>query len=203
MSPNCRSRFGPSDYATDFPHDRSNLTTVFGQHGEAEREFGALRSGEVSAMFSTTGKQRASRNRSKPGRFARCAVWPSRRVCDAAGLRRASDSSTASTFTVESPEARPATPEESWPGSGFCRPGRRRDNDEGGGRGRRGNRLSAPAVLDTRPELGQDVGLKTMCETIRRAVADAKLKMDDVTAIGVATPGLMDIKAGSSSTRRT
>src|SRR5947208_16869492 len=59
-----------------------------------------------------------------------------------------------------------------------------------------GRPLSAPAVSDTRPELGQDAGLETMCETIRRAVAAAKLKMADVTAVGVATPGLMDIKAG-------
>lgn len=54
-----------------------------------------------------------------------------------------------------------------------------------------------PSVsLDTNPELGQDVGLATMCETIRQAVSAAKLKIDDVTAVGVATPGLMDIKAG-------
>ena len=56
--------------------------------------------------------------------------------------------------------------------------------------------LSKPVVMDTHPELGQDAGLETMCETIRRAVAAAKLTMADVAAIGVATPGLMDIKAG-------
>jgi glucokinase len=59
-----------------------------------------------------------------------------------------------------------------------------------------GKPLSAPAVMDTKPELGQDAGLGTMCETIRRAVGAAKLTLADVTAIGVATPGLMDIKAG-------
>jgi len=59
-----------------------------------------------------------------------------------------------------------------------------------------GRPLSEPVVLDTNPERGQDAGLETMCETIRRAVAAAKLKPADVTAIGVATPGLMDIKAG-------
>ena len=59
-----------------------------------------------------------------------------------------------------------------------------------------GKPLSAPAVLDTRPELGQDLGLETMCEAIRRAIAAAKLQMKDVAAIGVATPGLMDIKGG-------
>lgn len=55
---------------------------------------------------------------------------------------------------------------------------------------------SAPVVLETHPEYGQDAGLETMCEAIRRAVAAAGLKLDGVTAIGVATPGLMDIKAG-------
>jgi glucokinase len=56
--------------------------------------------------------------------------------------------------------------------------------------------LTPPVTMDTRPELGQDVGLQTMCETIRRAVAAAGLTLDDISAIGVATPGLMDIKAG-------
>jgi glucokinase len=59
-----------------------------------------------------------------------------------------------------------------------------------------GERLSNPVVMDTNPERGQDVGLETMCETIRRAIAAAKLTLDDITAIGVATPGLMDIRAG-------
>jgi glucokinase len=59
-----------------------------------------------------------------------------------------------------------------------------------------GHALSTPAVMDTQPDLGQDAGLATMCETIRRAVTAARLKMDDILAIGVATPGLMDIKAG-------
>ena len=59
-----------------------------------------------------------------------------------------------------------------------------------------GRPLSKPVVMDTNPERGQDEGLETMCETIRRAVAAANLKMDDVTAIGVATPGLGDIKKG-------
>jgi glucokinase len=62
--------------------------------------------------------------------------------------------------------------------------------------GNDGRPLSEPVVLDTRPELGQDAGLETMCETIRQSVAAAKLKMGDVAAVGVATPGLMDIKAG-------
>ena len=59
-----------------------------------------------------------------------------------------------------------------------------------------GHALASTAVMDTEPERGQQVGLETMCETIRRAVAHARLKLEDITAIGVATPGLMDIRGG-------
>jgi glucokinase len=59
-----------------------------------------------------------------------------------------------------------------------------------------GHPQSIPAVMDTRPERGQDAGLETMCATIRKAVSEANMMMEDITAIGVATPGLMDIKAG-------
>jgi glucokinase len=59
-----------------------------------------------------------------------------------------------------------------------------------------GQPLSSPAVMDTQPERGQEIGLETMCETIRRAVAGARLSLDDIAAVGVATPGLMDIKEG-------
>ena len=52
-----------------------------------------------------------------------------------------------------------------------------------------GRPLCVPTVMDTHPERGQDAGLETMCESIRRAVAAAKLTMNDVAAIGVATPG--------------
>lgn len=56
---------------------------------------------------------------------------------------------------------------------------------------------AAKAVsLDTFPERGQEAGLKTMCDTIEQAVKAAGLTVADVTAIGVATPGLMDIRAG-------
>ena len=55
---------------------------------------------------------------------------------------------------------------------------------------------SKPVVMDTNPERGQEAGLETMCETICRAVNAAGLTMEQVAAIGVATPGLMDIKAG-------
>ena len=54
-----------------------------------------------------------------------------------------------------------------------------------------------PAVsLPTLPELGADRGLETMCETIRQSIHAAKLTLSDISAIGVATPGLMDIKLG-------
>jgi glucokinase len=59
-----------------------------------------------------------------------------------------------------------------------------------------GQPMTKPVVMDTHPERGQDEGLETMCEAIRRAVEVANVTMADITAIGVATPGLMDIKAG-------
>lgn len=59
-----------------------------------------------------------------------------------------------------------------------------------------GKPLSKPVVMDTHPERGADAGLETMCETIRRAVAAANLTMEQIAAIGVATPGLGDIKKG-------
>lgn len=59
-----------------------------------------------------------------------------------------------------------------------------------------GKPLTAAVSLETHPEKGQDAGLATMCETIRLAVTAAKLTMADIAAIGVATPGLGDIKKG-------
>ena len=50
--------------------------------------------------------------------------------------------------------------------------------------------------LPTEAHRGQEFGLERMCETIRQAVAAAGLKMSDMAAIGVATPGTMDIPAG-------
>ena len=41
-----------------------------------------------------------------------------------------------------------------------------------------------------------------MCETIRQAVAAANFQPDDLTAIGVATPGTMDIPAGTVTEKR-
>ncbi len=58
-----------------------------------------------------------------------------------------------------------------------------------------GQPLSAVS-LDTEAERGQEFGLERMCETIRQAVAAAGFGMHDVAAIGVATPGTMDIPAG-------
>src|SRR6516164_6393745 len=55
----------------------------------------------------------------------------------------------------------------------------------------------APAVsLPTEAGRGQDFGLERMCEAIRLAVTAAGLTVERVAAIGVATPGLMDIPAG-------
>lgn len=50
--------------------------------------------------------------------------------------------------------------------------------------------------LPTEAARGQELGLERMCETIREAVSQAKLTMDKIAAIGVATPGIMDIPAG-------
>lgn len=62
--------------------------------------------------------------------------------------------------------------------------------------GNDGQPLTEPVALPTRPEQGQEAGLETMCETIRQAIAAAHLSLEAITAIGVATPGLMDIRAG-------
>jgi glucokinase len=59
----------------------------------------------------------------------------------------------------------------------------------------RGTPLSAVS-LPTEANKGQEHGLERMCETIRQAAAAAGLAMSAIRAIGVATPGLMDIPAG-------
>ena len=51
-------------------------------------------------------------------------------------------------------------------------------------------------VSPTESFKGQDQGLATMAETIRKAVAAAGRSPGDIAAIGVATPGTMDIPAG-------
>jgi glucokinase len=50
--------------------------------------------------------------------------------------------------------------------------------------------------LPTEAPKGQEFGLKRMCETIRAAVKQADVLMEQISAIGVATPGLMDIPGG-------
>jgi glucokinase len=54
----------------------------------------------------------------------------------------------------------------------------------------------ASVSLPSDAHKGQEYGLARMCQTIRDAVAAARLGMDDIAAIGVATPGTMDIPAG-------
>src|SRR6476661_2231949 len=58
-----------------------------------------------------------------------------------------------------------------------------------------GRPLSAVS-LPTEAHKGQEHGLTVMCDAIRRAVAEAHRDLKDIAAIGVATPGLMDIPAG-------
>ena len=54
----------------------------------------------------------------------------------------------------------------------------------------------ASVSLPTEAYKGQAFGLARMAETIRAAVAAAKVDMEQIAAIGVATPGTMDIPAG-------
>jgi glucokinase len=50
--------------------------------------------------------------------------------------------------------------------------------------------------LPTEAYKGQEHGLERMCETIRQAVARSGVTMAEIAAVGVATPGTMDIPAG-------
>jgi glucokinase len=59
-----------------------------------------------------------------------------------------------------------------------------------------GRPLGPAIILPTEAHRGQDFGLERMCQTIRRAVEVAGVGWDRVAAVGVATPGLMDIPAG-------
>lgn len=54
----------------------------------------------------------------------------------------------------------------------------------------------ASVSMPTEAHRGQEFGLERMCETIRQAVVAAGLRMVDIAAIGVATPGTMDIPGG-------
>jgi glucokinase len=58
-----------------------------------------------------------------------------------------------------------------------------------------GKPLSAVS-LPTEADRGPEAGLERMAETIREAMRAANRTLDEIAAIGVATPGLMDIPAG-------
>jgi glucokinase len=57
-------------------------------------------------------------------------------------------------------------------------------------------RVLSSVVLPTEADKGQEHGLGQMCATVRQAVAKAGRRLDQIAAIGVATPGTMDIPAG-------
>jgi glucokinase len=57
-------------------------------------------------------------------------------------------------------------------------------------------RAHSSVSLPTEAWKGQEHGLEQMCETVRQAVTGAGLRLDQITAIGVATPGTMNIPAG-------
>jgi glucokinase len=57
-------------------------------------------------------------------------------------------------------------------------------------------RILSSVNLPTEAHKGQDHGLEQMAETVRQAVAAAGLAVDRIAAIGVATPGTMDLAAG-------
>jgi glucokinase len=50
--------------------------------------------------------------------------------------------------------------------------------------------------LKTRPEDGPEAGLRTLAEAGRRAVAESGRSWDEVAAVGLGSPGTMDIRAG-------
>jgi len=54
----------------------------------------------------------------------------------------------------------------------------------------------ANVSLPTEAHRGQEFGLGRMCETIREAIRAAKVRPEQIAAIGVATPGTMDIPNG-------
>ncbi len=57
-------------------------------------------------------------------------------------------------------------------------------------------RALASVSLPTEAYRGQEFGLARMCEALRQAVAAANLTIEQIAAIGVATPGTMDIPGG-------
>lgn len=50
--------------------------------------------------------------------------------------------------------------------------------------------------VPTEAEKGPEVGLENIARAVRKAVDDASFSMDDILAVGLATPGTMDIPAG-------
>jgi glucokinase len=61
----------------------------------------------------------------------------------------------------------------------------------------RGQRLTPrPAVEPTESDKGQQHGLGQMAKVVRDALDEAGLTLSDIAAIGVATPGTMDIPGG-------
>lgn len=59
-----------------------------------------------------------------------------------------------------------------------------------------GRLLSPPVVAPTESEKGQTLGLNTMAATIRAAAVAASVDLQSMSAIGVATPGPMDLRRG-------
>src|SRR5262249_23632014 len=59
-----------------------------------------------------------------------------------------------------------------------------------------GGHILSSVSLPTEAHRGQEFGLERVCETSPAAVAAAGLGLEQVTAIGVATPGTMDIPGG-------
>src|SRR5262249_26826193 len=51
-------------------------------------------------------------------------------------------------------------------------------------------------ILPTEVQRGQEKGLERMCESIDAAIRAARLAPSQVVALGVATPGTMDIPGG-------
>lgn len=59
-----------------------------------------------------------------------------------------------------------------------------------------GQPLGELCIVPTESERGADHFLHQLCESVRQSVNKAGIKLNQVKAIGVATPGLMDIPAG-------
>src|SRR4051812_47485224 len=58
-----------------------------------------------------------------------------------------------------------------------------------------GRPLSSVSV-ETRAELGPNVGLETMAEAAARAVSASGRPWDEIVAVGLGSPGTLDLEAG-------